>query len=88
MHSHHIIYTMLVQKQQELLTIDPCDADSLEDSHEEKTHAAGRVVVKQLEDIHAALRGERQGLGHIYVRIIHCALQDRLKLHGDHSEEL
>lgn len=90
MHSHHIIFTVLLQKRQELLTIDPSDADSLKDGHEEKTHAAGCVVVEQLEDVHAALRGERQrkGLGHIYVRIIHCALQDRLKFHGNHSEEL
>ena len=37
------------------LTIDPGDADGLEDGHEEETHAAGSVVVEELEHVHPPL---------------------------------
>lgn len=37
-------------------TVDPGDADGLKDGHEEETHPAGRVVVEELEDIHAPLK--------------------------------
>lgn len=37
------------------LTVHPCNADSLKDGHEEETHATGCIVIKELEDVHAAL---------------------------------
>lgn len=41
------------------LTINPSDAHSLKNGHKEQTHPAGRIVVKELEDVHAPLSGER-----------------------------
>lgn len=38
-----------------LLTVNPRNANCLKDGHEEKTHAAGCVVIKELKDIHAPL---------------------------------
>lgn len=37
------------------LTINPSNANSLKNSHEEQAHPTGCVVVKELEDVHAAL---------------------------------
>ena len=45
------------------LTIHPADADALEDGHKEKAHSAGSVGVKELEDVHTALRGGRTDTG-------------------------
>ena len=41
----------------ESLTVGPRHAEGLEDGHEQQAHAAGRIVVKELEDVHAALPG-------------------------------
>ena len=38
-----------------LLTIRPRDGNALKEDEEEKTHAAGRVLVEEREDIHTAL---------------------------------
>lgn len=48
----------------ESLTIGPRHAEGLKDSHEQQAHAAGCIVVKELEHVHAALpgEGERQNL--------------------------
>lgn len=45
------------------LTVHPADADALEDGHKEKAHSAGGVGVKELEDVHTALRGGRPDMG-------------------------
>lgn len=42
------------------LTIDPGNADGLKDGHEKEAHATGRVVVKELENVHATLQEEAQ----------------------------
>lgn len=44
------------------LTVNPGDADRLEDSYKEQTHAARCVIVKQLEDVHPTLRERREQL--------------------------
>lgn len=48
-----------------ILTIDPGDAESLEDGHKEQAHATGSIVIKELEDIHPTLgrakRAARRG---------------------------
>lgn len=54
-----------------MLTIDPCNAHSLKDGHEKETHAAGCIVIKQLEDIHAPLQRERdKAVGNYYTRLM------------------
>ena len=37
------------------LTIYPCNADCLKNSHKQKAHPTGCVIIKELEDIHATL---------------------------------
>lgn len=37
------------------LTIHPCNANGLKNGHEEKTHATGSIVIKELEDVHSTL---------------------------------
>lgn len=41
-----------------VLTITPGNGDSLKKDQEEETHAAGRVIIEQLENIDATLRGQ------------------------------
>lgn len=52
------------QDWRESLTVGPRHAEGLEDGHEQQAHAAGCIVVKELEHVHAALpgEGERQNL--------------------------
>ena len=45
------------------LTVHPADADALEDGHKEQAHSTGGVGVKELEDVHTALQGERPEQG-------------------------
>ena len=45
------------------LTVHPADADALEDGHKEQAHSTGGVGVKELEDVHTALRGGRTDAG-------------------------
>lgn len=47
---------------QKPLTINPTHTEGFKDGHEEKAHAAGCVVIKELKHVHAALRG-RGSLG-------------------------
>lgn len=39
------------------LTVNPADANGLEYGHEQQTHPAGGVRVKELEDVHPPLIG-------------------------------
>ncbi len=47
------------------LTVDPGDGDALEQTDPEQSHAARRVVVEQLEDVHAALQATNRARSHI-----------------------
>ena len=39
----------------EVPTVEPRDGDALEEDEEQQAHAAGRVVIKQLEHVQASL---------------------------------
>jgi hypothetical protein len=43
------------------LTIKPGNGDTLEENQEQQAHAAGRVIIKQFEDINATLK-ETKGM--------------------------
>lgn len=42
------------------LTIYPCNAHCLKNSHKQKAHPTGGIIVKELEDIHPTLVKETQ----------------------------
>lgn len=44
------------------LTIDPCDHHTLPEGLPQQSDATGRVVVKQLEDIHPSLTGTERAV--------------------------
>ena len=43
-----------------MLTVKPGDGDTFKEHEEQQAHAAGRVVIKKLEDINAPLQEEKQ----------------------------
>lgn len=43
-----------------MLTVKPGDGHTFKEHEEQQAHAAGRVVIKKLEDINAPLQEEKQ----------------------------
>lgn len=47
---------MIIEKKKTILTIDPANSYTFKESHPQKSTAARRVKIKQLEHVHSTLK--------------------------------